>query len=244
MAPRASRALRIAVVLVGAAALLVIGDRALFHRALAREQERQAGFRPVWRPGGVAFLGDSHVENWNLAAAFPGRPVANLGVSGETSLGVSRRLPDALALRPAVVVVQAGANDLEGVALRGEAAGPIVRRLVQNLDSIAAGARASRVEPVLTTIPPVGDRYLLAHLELLPLPTAGLARRAAAIRRANTAIRGLGWQRGARVVDLHEALADDAGQLGRRDSLPDGIHLSPDGYAKLRRVLARELPQL
>jgi lysophospholipase L1-like esterase len=64
----------------------------------------------------VVLLGDSITQGWgeDFSAAFPGLKIANRGISGDTTRGVLIRLrEDVLALRPRVVVLLIGTNDLE-----------------------------------------------------------------------------------------------------------------------------------
>lgn len=66
--------------------------------------------------GAVVFLGDSITQGWgdNLGGAFESLPVANRGISGDTTRGMLIRLKeDVLALNPRAVVLLAGTNDLE-----------------------------------------------------------------------------------------------------------------------------------
>src|SRR5215475_603589 len=63
----------------------------------------------------VVFLGDEITENWGSGSArfFPGRPYLNRGVAGQTSPQMLVRFrQDVIALKPKVVVIQAGMNDI------------------------------------------------------------------------------------------------------------------------------------
>jgi acyl-CoA thioesterase-1 len=63
----------------------------------------------------VVFFGDSITNFWNLAISFPGRPYLNRGISGQTTPQMLIRFrPDVIELKPRVVVVLAGTNDLGG----------------------------------------------------------------------------------------------------------------------------------
>lgn len=90
--------------------------------------------------------------------------VVNASVSGETTAGGLRRLPEDLKRhRPHVVVVALGAND----ALRGQ---PVAAARA-NLEEMIRLARAARAEPVLVglMIPPnYGIEYAREFRELYP----------------------------------------------------------------------------
>ncbi len=102
-----------------------------------------------------AAYGLSTGEGWvNLLAAKakgagPGWQVVNASISGETTAGGLRRLPQDLKRhQPAVVVIALGAND----ALRGQ---PLAG-IRDNLEKMIRLARQARAEPVLVglMIPP------------------------------------------------------------------------------------------
>src|SRR6476659_75776 len=63
----------------------------------------------------VVFLGDQVTELWasSQAGFFPGKPFLNRGIGGQTSAQMLVRFQqDVVALKPKVVVIQAGVNDL------------------------------------------------------------------------------------------------------------------------------------
>jgi acyl-CoA thioesterase-1 len=97
--------------------------------------------------------------------------VVNASVSGETTAGGLRRLPEDLARhRPSLVVIVLGAND----GLRGQ---PVAAARA-NLEAMVRLARAARAEPVLVglMIPPnYGIEYAREFRDLYP-QVAGKAR--------------------------------------------------------------------
>lgn len=119
---------------------------------------------PAWAaPRTVLVFGDSLSAAYNLApeqgwvhllaqrasAARPPWRVVNASVSGETTTGGLRRLPEDLKRhRPAVVLIELGAND----ALRGQP----VALMRSNLEQMIRLVRGARAEPVLVgmMIPP------------------------------------------------------------------------------------------
>ncbi|WP_171162824.1 arylesterase [Usitatibacter palustris] len=116
---------------LGAQTVLVFGDSLSAAYGLAPSQ------------GWVALLAKK------LAAATPAWNVVNASVSGETTAGGLRRLPEDLKRhKPDVVVIALGAND----ALRGQ---PLAAARA-NLEQMIRLARQARAEPVLVglMIPP------------------------------------------------------------------------------------------
>ena len=67
----------------------------------------------------VVFYGDSITDGWgrrpNTGTFFPGKPYVNRGISGQTTPQmVVRFRQDVIDLKPAVVVILAGTNDVAG----------------------------------------------------------------------------------------------------------------------------------
>ena len=161
-------------------------------------------------------LGDGHVEAGDWAALFPGSPVAQRGIDGDTARDVRNRLDEVVAAGAAVVVVAAGGADL--VAKRARA--DTVHDLAQIIDRIQIGSPETRV--LVHTVPPRNDRY------------------AAAVAPLNSDIHRIAGDREAALVDLHGALSDDRGAL-RRDLTNDGVRLLGPAYLIWRDLLAPHL---
>src|SRR5262249_39377561 len=65
----------------------------------------------------VVFLGDDITEFWGEGKSkfFEGKPYLNRGIAGQTTPQMLVRFrQDVIALKPAVVVIQGGSNDLAG----------------------------------------------------------------------------------------------------------------------------------
>src|SRR5215831_13259969 len=105
----------------------------------------------------VVFLGDEITENWGRGAAkfFPGKPYLNRGIQGQTTPQMLVRFrQDVIALKPKVVVMLAGANDLDSVM------GPITQGMfAENIMSIVELAKANGIRVVLASLTPICDCY-------------------------------------------------------------------------------------
>jgi acyl-CoA thioesterase-1 len=95
-----------------------------------------AAYGIATRDGWVALLAE------RLARERPGWRVVNASVSGETTAGGLRRLPEDLKRhRPSIVVIALGANDgLRGLPVEGTR---------KNVEAMVRLARAAKAEPVL-----------------------------------------------------------------------------------------------
>ena len=170
----------------------------------------------------VVFAGDSLIDQWEtLAPNFPGLKVANRGISGDLSSELLRRFrEDVLACRPRAVVLLIGTNDLAGGAPPAQVAENL-RILLGLAEDFEGGV------PVV----------LCRLLPRTAVPGIFPDR----IRELNALIDGLpSKHRGVSVCDTFTVLA--AADGGPRDGcFVDGLHLSPDGYRRLRDALAPHL---
>src|ERR1035438_1854475 len=104
----------------------------------------------------VVFMGDSITQGWKIEGpdgSFPGKPYINRGISGQTTPQMLLRFrQDVIALRPKVVVILAGTNDLAGNT------GPMTLEETEgNLASMAELATANGIKVVLCSILPAFD---------------------------------------------------------------------------------------
>ncbi|MBY0336451.1 MAG: SGNH/GDSL hydrolase family protein [Acetobacteraceae bacterium] len=160
-----------------------------------------------------------------LRRALPGRPlrVVNAGRSGETSEEMLARLDrDVLSHRPALVVWQAGGNEV----LRGrdpDSFRAVMRAGLERLRQagIPVVLMDNQRAPRLLAAPG-HERFDAILAELAELPGVSLFSRAGAM---------LSWQR--------------AGHAPERLTAPDGLHMNDRGYACLADSLAAALlPEL
>jgi lysophospholipase L1-like esterase len=163
----------------------------------------------------VVFMGDSITEGWHLDQSFPGKPYINRGISGQTSPQMLVRFrQDVIDLRPSVVVILAGTNDIAGNT------GPMtVEQTEENIESMADLATANQIKVVLCSITPSYDFPWSPGLE--PAPK---------IDRVNGWMKEYAASKNYIYVDYHSAMKD------QRDGLPanlskDGVHPTPAGYA-------------
>ena len=100
------------------------------------------------------FIGDDITEAWAASGRFfPGKPYLNRGIARQTTPQMLVRFrQDVIALKPAVVVIQGGTNDIAGIT------GPGTRgTLSDNLTSMTELAKANGIRVVLASILPICD---------------------------------------------------------------------------------------
>jgi acyl-CoA thioesterase I len=166
----------------------------------------------------VVFMGDSITDAWKIEGAdgsFPGKPYVNRGISGQTtSQMVVRFRQDVIDLKPAVVVILAGTNDIAGNT------GPMTpEQTEENLASMADLATANGIRVVLCSVLPAFDYPWSPGLE--PSPKIAML---------NAWLKGYAAAKGYVYVDYYSAMKDDRGGLPPALS-KDGVHPLPAGYA-------------
>ena len=169
----------------------------------------------------VVFYGNSITDGWArlFPEMFPGKPYVSRGIGGQTTPQLLVRFrQDVVALKPKVVVILAGTNDIAGNT------GPSSLEMIQgNLASMTEIARANGIRVVLSSVLPVYDYPWRPGLE----PAPKIIALNAWMRRYATSV-------GEVYLDYHSAMKD------ARDGLPpelakDGVHPTEAGY----RVMAR-----
>jgi acyl-CoA thioesterase-1 len=166
----------------------------------------------------VVFMGDSITEGWKIEGPdgfFPGKPYINRGISGQTAPQMVLRFrQDVIDLKPKVVVILAGTNDIAGNT------GPeTIEEIEGYLTSMAELALANHIRVVLCSVLPASDFPWKPGLE--PAPK---------IEAINSWLKAYAADHHHVYVDYHAAMKDN------RDGLPanlshDGVHPNKDGYA-------------
>ncbi|MGI8617694.1 MAG: SGNH/GDSL hydrolase family protein [Gemmatimonadaceae bacterium] len=164
----------------------------------------------------VVYIGDSITESWAgyFPALFPGKPYIGRGISGQTTPQILVRFrQDVVRLRPKVVVILAGTNDIAGNT------GPSSLAMIQDhLASMAEIARANGIRIVLSSVLPVHDYPWKRGLDPAPKIAA-----------LNSWIRRYSEETGTVYLDYHSAMVDGRGGL-RAELTRDGVHPNAAGY--------------
>jgi lysophospholipase L1-like esterase len=177
-------------------------------------------------PRRVVLIGDSITEAWGrLAGEMFNEQMVDRGISGQVSEQMLVRFrEDALALKPAMVQIMAGTNDLAGNR------GPTTVALIEgNIASMAELARANGVQVLIASIPPAKA-----------FPWAPGLNPAPDIRAINGWLRDYAAREKFTYVDYHAALTDADGGF-RKEYSSDGVHPNAAGYAVMRPILETAL---
>jgi lysophospholipase L1-like esterase len=186
--------------------------------ALLRYRDANAQLSPP-TPGEkrVVLFGDSITVNWGrkYGKFFPGKPYVNRGISGQTTPQMLIRFrSDVIALKPKVVVILAGTNDIAGNT------GPTTLEAIEdNLVSMAELARANRLRLVLASLLPVCDAFESQTQRRPP----------AKIEVLNDWLKNYATRNGFIYLDYYSAMIDDK-KMMRPELTYDGLHPNDAGY--------------
>jgi len=174
----------------------------------------------------VVFMGDSITDAWpqpRFGAFFPGKPYIGRGISGQTTPQMLIRFrPDVIALRPKVVVILAGTNDIAGNT------GPMTDEQIQgNLASMADLAKANGIRVVFSSVLPVSEYHVRPGDTAPPQTTR---RPMARITALNAWMKEYATANGHVYLDYFAAMTDAKGLL-RAELSEDDLHPNAAGYA-------------
>jgi lysophospholipase L1-like esterase len=164
----------------------------------------------------VVFLGDEITERWGFEGRFfPGKPYFNRGITGQTTPQMLVRFrQDVIGLKPKVVVILAGTNDLAGIM------GPSTQgTMAENIMSMTELAQLHGIRVVLASVTPVCDCY----------------RNQTALRPQGKIVGLNGWIKeyaadsGSVYLDYYSALAE--GRNFKKELTADGLVPNEAGYA-------------
>jgi lysophospholipase L1-like esterase len=184
---------------------------------LQRYREANAKLSPpVKNENRVVFLGNSITAGWApyFATMFPGKPYIGRGIGGQTTPQMLVRFrQDVIELKPKVVVILAGTNDIAGNT------GPSTLEMIEdNIASMAELAKANGIRVVLSSVLPVYDYPWKPGLEPAPKIIA-----------LNKWMKDYAGEHGAVYLDYHSAMADARGGM-RSELASDGVHPNEAGY--------------
>ena len=175
----------------------------------------------------VVFMGNSITQGWidMIPEFFAGRHYINRGIGGQTTPQMLIRFrQDVIHLRPKVVVILAGINDIAGNT------GPSSLEMIEdNLHSMTELAQANGIEVVLCSVLPALD-----------FPWRPGMDPAGKVVELNKRIEAYASKKGAVYCDYFTAMVDE------RNGLPaelsgDGVHPNEAGYAIMAPLVEKAI---
>lgn len=183
--------------------------------------EKQNKALPAATTRRVVYFGDSITELWrNGIPGLVSSDTINRGYSGQTTAQMKIRFrADVIKLKPRIVHIMAGTNDIAGNT------GPTtLERIKDNFRSMFEEAKRHGIRVVIGSVLPA--RAFSWRPGIRPANT---------IRTLNAWLKSYAKTMGHEYVDYHSALTENDGGLPLLYSR-DGVHPTPAGYAVMRRL--------
>jgi lysophospholipase L1-like esterase len=174
-------------------------------------------------------MGDSITDGWikrspKFFADNPG--YIDRGISGQTTPQMLIRFrPDVIALKPKVVVILAGTNDIAGNT------GPMTLQMIEdNYASMAELAKANNIAVVFSSVMPVCD-YIRPQTDRRP---------PAQIIALNEWLKTYCRKNNFVYLDYYSAMLDDQ-KMFQKEITYDGLHPNEAGYAVMEPLAVKAI---
>lgn len=168
----------------------------------------------------VVFMGNSITEFWP-ALFFKKNSYINRGISGQTSPQMLLRFrQDVILLKPKVVVILAGTNDIAGNT------GPMtLEQIRDNILSMVELAEVNGICPIVSSVLPAYTyRWRPEAQPNIDIP------------KLNSMLKNLCEQKGVLYLDYFSAMTDERNGLPK-DLAEDGVHPTKKGYTIMEKLV-------
>lgn len=178
----------------------------------------------------IVFMGDSITEFWSVInpGFFIGKLYINRGISGQTTPQMLIRFrADVIALKPAIVVILAGINDIAGNT------GPSTAEMIaDNIFSMAELAKTSQIKVILCSVLPAFD-----------FPWATGLQPAEKVSNLNKMIEKYANANGHLYLNYYSAVVDERKGLKAVYS-EDGVHPNKAGYEVMNLLAEKAIEKV
>ncbi len=175
-------------------------------------------------------MGDSITEFWSALCPefFAGKPYINRGISGQTTPQMLIRFrADVIALKPTIVVLLAGANDIAGNT------GPsTLEMILDNIISIAELAKANHIKMILCSLLPAYD---------FPWKTGSFP--AEKMETFNAMLKKYADANDILYLDYYSAMVDEQNGL-KTSYADDGVHPNKAGYEVMEPIVEKAINKM
>ncbi len=171
----------------------------------------------------VVFMGNSITEFWlqQRPQFFNNKPYINRGISGQTTPQMVLRFrQDVVHLKPSIVVILAGINDIAGNT------GPsTLQMIMDNIISMTELAKSNNIKVIVCSVLPANN-----------FPWKKKIKPAEKVIELNTMIKSYADQNNITYVDYFSAMVNTYNGL-QKDLGDDGVHPNAKGYAIMEPIL-------
>jgi lysophospholipase L1-like esterase len=178
----------------------------------------------------IVFMGDSITEFWSEISPefFVGKPYINRGISGQTSPQMLIRFrADAIALKPKIVVILAGVNDI------AENTGPSTLEMItNNIFSMVELAKAHNINVILCSVLPANRLNWKSKIQP-----------AEKIIALNILLKNYADDQQVYFLDYYSEMVDEKKGL-KTDLADDGVHPNKTGYQIMAQLLEKAIEKI
>jgi len=176
----------------------------------------------------IVFMGNSITEGWGERVFFKNPKYINRGISGQTTPQMLIRFrPDVVDLKPKVVVILAGINDIAGNT------GPsTIKMIANNIYSMAEIAIANDIKVILCSTLPAYDFPWSPGKEPAPKVIA-----------LNKMVKAYAEQNDIHYLDYFSAMVDDRNGMQKAYSY-DEVHCTDAGYEVMEGLFEKAISEV
>lgn len=183
--------------------------------------------QPTESENRVVFMGNSITEGWSGAnpSFFNENPYINRGISGQTTPQMLLRFrQDVIDLKPKIVVILAGTNDIAGNT------GPMtLEQIRDNILSMVELAKANNISPIVCSVLPAYD-----------YPWRPGKQPNIKIPELNKMLQEMAAKEDVMYLDYFSAMADDRNGLPK-ELTTDEVHLTKAGYDAMEKLAKKAI---
>jgi len=191
-----------------------------------REDNKKIGL-PAEGEQRIVFMGNSITIGWidSNPDFFAGKPYINRGISGQTTPQMLVRFrSDVINLKPAVVIILAGINDIAG-----NTGSSSLEMIVDNLMGMTEMAQANSIKVVLSSVLPAYDFPWNPGMEP-----------AEKVEKLNAIIKQYAETHNCIYLDYYSAMVDDRKGL-KAEFTYDGVHPNKAGYEMMQPLVEKAI---
>jgi len=175
-------------------------------------------------------MGNSITESWSVYQPefFEGKSYINRGISGQTTPQMLIRFrPDVIDLKPQIVVILAGINDIAGNT------GPSTEKMiVDNIISMAELAKSNSIDVIICSILPANDFSWSQNQNPSPKILA-----------VNQALKKYSKINGMVYLDYYTSMVNEQEGLIKDYGL-DSVHPNKKGYQVMSKLLEKKIIEI
>ena len=175
----------------------------------------------------VVFIGNSITEGWLSIRPefFVNKPYVNRGISGQTTPQMLLRFrQDVIHLKPSIVVILAGINDI------AQNTGPsTIEMIANNIVSMAELAKANHINVIICSVLPANK-----------FPWREGLKPAEKVIKLNALLQSYSKKHKLAYVDYYSAMVNDSHGL-KKELGEDGIHPNKNGYLIMEPLLEKAI---